>query len=77
MEGESPTLTYLFITTLFDYTSSSFSFDLYFFIPEVITQIFVPTAKLVMSAGIATNEANAENKTQPVTVEARISKYST
>ena len=76
MEGESPILTYLFITTLFYYTSS-FSFDLYFFIPEVITQTFIPTAKFVISTGIATTEANAKNETQLGTVEARVRKCST
>ena len=77
MEGESPTLTYLFITILFYYNFSCFSFDLYFFITEVITQIFIPKAKLLMSTEIETNESNAENETQPVTVQARISKCST
>ena len=34
--------------------------DLHFLIPEVIAQIFVPTAKLVISRGTKTNEANVE-----------------
>ena len=32
----------------------------------MITQIFNPTAELVMPAGILTNEANAEIETQPL-----------
>ena len=33
--------------------------DLYFLIPAVIAQIFIPTAELVIPTGIAINEANA------------------
>ena len=51
--------------------------DLYFLIPEVIAQIFNPTAELVITTGIATNKVNAETETQPVLVEAKISKCST
>ena len=40
----------------------------------MITQIFIPTAELVMPTGAQTNEANAEIKTKPGTVEARTSK---
>ena len=43
----------------------------------MITQIFIPTAELVMPTGTQTNEANAEIKTQPGTVEGRTSKCST
>ena len=50
--------------------------DLYLLIPAVIAQIFIPTEKLVRPTGIAPNEANAEIETQPVTVEAKISKCS-
>ena len=39
--------------------------------------MFIPTAELVIPIGIQTNQANAEIETQPVTVEARISKIST
>ena len=48
--------------------------DSHFLIHAVTEQIFIPTAELVMPTGIATNEANAEIKTQPVTVDAKISK---
>ena len=51
--------------------------NLCFLIPAMITQIFIPTAELVMPTGAQTNEANAEIKTQPGTVEARTSKCST
>ena len=34
--------------------------------------MFNPTAELVISTGISTNEGNAEIETQPVTVKARI-----
>ena len=54
-----------------------FIIDLYFLIPAVIAQIFIPTAELVILTGIATNKANAEIETQPVTVEGKISKCST
>ena len=37
-----------------------------------IAKIFNPTAELVMPTGTQTNETNAEIKTQPVTVEAKI-----
>ena len=50
---------------------------LYFWIHAVITQIFIPTAGLVKLTGEETNETNAEIETQPVIVEARISKFST
>ena len=33
--------------------------DLYFLIPAVIAQIFIPTAELAIPTGIAINEANA------------------
>ena len=39
-------------------------------------QMFIPTAELVIPAGTQTNEANAEIETQPVVVQARISKGS-
>ena len=51
--------------------------DLYFLIPAVIPQIFVPTAELVIPAGMVTNEANAEIEMEPATVETNISKFST
>ena len=37
----------------------------------------IPTAELVIATGVSTDEANAETETQPVIVEARISKRST
>ena len=54
-----------------------FIIDLYFLIPEVIGQIFTPTAELLMPTATQTNEANVEIETQPVIVEAKISKCST
>ena len=51
--------------------------DLYFLIPAVIAQIFIHTEELVMPTGTQTNEANVEIVTQPVIVEAEISKCST
>ena len=48
--------------------------DSYFLIPTVIEQIVILTAEIVIPTGIATNEASAEIETQPVTVEAIISK---
>ena len=50
--------------------------DLCFLIPEVITQIFYPTAELAIPIGIPTKGAKAEMETHPVTVEAKMSKCS-
>ena len=36
--------------------------------------MLIPTAEFVIPTGIAANEANAEIKTQPVTVETEIRK---
>ena len=38
--------------------------------------MFIPTAELEIPTGAQTNEANADIETQPVTVEARITKCS-
>ena len=51
-----------------------FIIDLYFLIPAVIAQCFIPTAELVIPIGTQTNEANAEIETQPVIVGTKISK---
>ena len=51
-----------------------FIVDLYFLIPEVIAQIFIPNGKLVITTGTQANIANANIKKQLVTVEAQISK---
>ena len=40
--------------------------DLYFSIPAVIAQIFIPTAELAILSGTPINEANAEIETQPL-----------
>ena len=42
-------------------------FDLYFLIPAVIAQMFIPTSELAISTGTPTNEVNAEIETQPLT----------
>ena len=48
--------------------------DLYIFlIAAVITQIFNPTAELVIPIGISTKEAKAEMETYPVIVKIKIS----
>ena len=54
-----------------------FIIDLYFLISAVITQIFIVASELVIPIGMATNKANAEIETQPVTLEAKIRKCST
>ena len=54
-----------------------FIIDLNFLIPAIMAQMFHPTAELVIPILISSNEANAETETQPVTVEERISKFST
>ena len=43
--------------------------NLYFLIPEVIAQIFNPTAALTMPLGIPNKEAKVEMETDPVTTE--------
>ena len=50
--------------------------NLYFLIPAINTQIFNPTSDLEISTGALTNEAKAEIKTQPLTTETKIIKYS-
>ena len=50
--------------------------DLYFLITAVIAQMFNPVAKLVISLGIPTKEANAEMETHSVIVKITISKLS-
>ena len=49
--------------------------DLYFLIPAVITQIFIPIAELVIPIGILTKEAEAEIEAHPVIVEIVISQW--
>ena len=49
--------------------------DLYFLIPAVITQIFIPIAEPVIPIGILTKEAEAEIETHPVIVEIAISQW--
>ena len=49
--------------------------DLYLLIAAVIGQFIITTAEPVIPTGIQTNEANAELKTQPVTVKAKISNF--
>ena len=48
-----------------------------FLILAVITQVFIPTAELVISTGTQTNEVNTETETQPATVKDGICKFST
>ena len=68
----------ILLAILFYHASFSFFLiiDLYFLIPAVITQIFNPTAELVIPTRITTKEAKAEMKIHAVTVETKISKYS-
>ena len=47
---------------------------MYFIIPEVIANIFIPIAELLIKTGTQTNRANAETETEPA--EARINKFS-
>ena len=54
-----------------------FIIDLSFLISAVISQIFIPTAELIIPTGTQTNEANAEIGTRPVTAETKIIKSST
>ena len=45
--------------------------------PAVTAHIFIPAAERVITTGTKANEANAEIETQSVSVETKISKYST
>ena len=45
---------------------------MYFLIPALIVQIFIPTAELLIPTRPQPNEANAEIVTQLVSVEAKI-----
>ena len=53
-----------------------FIIDVYYSIPGVITQIFNPTAVLVISLGVSTKETKSEIETHPVTAETKIKKSS-
>ena len=44
---------------------------IYFLIPAVIAQIFVPTTELPTPAGTPTNEGNAKIETQRLTAETK------
>ena len=48
--------------------------DLHFLIPSMIAEIFIPTAEFVIPIGTQTNEANEKIKTQPLTVETKVTK---
>ena len=48
--------------------------DLHFLIPLMIAEIFIPTAEFVIPIGTQTNEANEKIKTQPLTVETKVTK---
>ena len=50
--------------------------DLYFLIHVVIAQFFITTAKLEITIGTPTNEANAVTETQPMTAETKTRKCS-
>ena len=50
--------------------------DLYFLIPAVIAQTFIPIAELVIPIGLPIKEAKAEIEIYPVIVEAKTRKYS-
>ena len=68
---------YHLLTILFYHVSFPFvlAIDLYFLIHAVITKLFNPTEELV-PIGIPTNEVKVEIKTQSMTIETNISKYS-
>ena len=63
---------YRFIMLLFLFLIT----DLYFLIPAVFAQIFDPIAELVIPIEIPSKEAKAEIEIHPVTVEAKIRKFS-
>ena len=61
-------------------SSCSFLFflmiDLYFLIPAVIGQIFIVAGEFAISTRIPTKEAKIKFEIHPVTVEAKIRKFS-
>ena len=50
--------------------------DLYFLIPTVIIQIFIPVAELVIPIEIPTKESIAKKKMHPVILEININECS-
>ena len=66
---------FVVLVVLFDHVCCCCSFVvlviyLYFLIIAIIAKIYVPTAKLLISAGILTKEVNGELGTHSVTAEA-------
>ena len=49
--------------------------NLYFLIPAIIAQIFIPTAEFSKSKGTPINEVNTEIEKQPVRAELKLRKY--
>ena len=45
--------------------------DLYFLIPAVLAQIFIPTTGLAIPTEVPTKKVNAEIETQPLTAETK------
>ena len=62
--------------TILCFVSFFLIIGLYFLIPTIIREIFIVTAELAIPTEIPTKEARAEIETNPVSVEARISKCS-
>ena len=48
-----------------------FIIGLYFLIPALIAQIFIPLAELAMPIWVSTNEGNLDIETQPLTAETK------
>ena len=49
-------------------------FDLHLLVPEIMAQIFNPTAELAIPTETPTNEVNSEIETQPLTAETKTKK---
>ena len=66
------------VVTLFCHTFFFFSLttDLYFLVPAVAAQIFIPTVEHTIITGTLTNDANAEIEKRPLTAETKTRKCS-
>ena len=71
-------MTYFLLVISFYHVFSFFFFviDVHFSIPVVIAQSFIVAAELAIPTVISTKEAKADVEIHPVTVEAKIRKFS-
>ena len=73
----------IFILFILDFANDAISYfflfltiDFYLLIPEFIAQTFDPIVEIVIPIGITIKEAKAEMETHPVSVGAKIKRWS-